>query len=396
MKLLRTSAENGLRTIFAALFLAFIAVFALLLAPKLDVQNIRESAAVFPVKKRFVELNGACCRLVGRRLCNGVVKTDDGLLVKPSAPRLLGQDVAASRFADWLRAQGIEYVYVQFPSKMDLRSELRQPCMVHSAYRTVDVLLNGMAQGGVETLDLREDLAADPDLVRRFFYRTDHPWNNDAVFRSFTRIAARLGHEVKESDWTRTVVPKCFLGSEGRRTGRLFSGLDDMILYRPGFATEMSLDIPSAHVHLVGDFERTNMRNASKLRPGKADTRAYSEAYVGEIAPTVRHRNDSAPVRRRVLVIGDSFVRPLEAFLSTVVTDICVVDPRRYREMTIADCVRSIKPDIVLQMQNPSVLSARGEDDEDGESSGLPVFFSYGIPGESEISPARDGGRSGM
>lgn len=388
MKLLRTSAENGPRTIFAAGFLAFVALFACLLVPKLGSLDIRGAVDDFPAKKRYVELNGACCRLVGRRLCNGVVKTDDGMLVKSCAPRLLGQDVAAARFADWLRAQGVEYVYVQFPAKMDLRLEMRRPCMVHSAYRTVDVLLKGMAQGGVETMDLREELAADPDLVRRFFYRTDHHWNNDAVFRAFTRIAARLGHEVKESDWTRTVVPQCFLGSEGRRTGRLFSGLDDMILYRPGFATEMSLDIPSARIHLVGDFERTNMRNASRIRSGKTDVQAYSQAYVGEISPIVRHHNEAAPVRRRVLVIGDSFVRPLEAFLSTTVTDLLVVDPRRYRNGTIADCVRTFKPDIVLQTQNPSVLSARGEDDEAGESSGRPLFFTYGVPasGRSEIS----------
>ena len=390
MSLPRTSAENGLRTFFAAAFLAFVAFFALLLAPRLTLRNIRRPAAVFPAKKGFVELNGAFCRTVGRRLCNGVAKTDGGLLVKKSAPRLLGQDASVVRFANWLRAKGIEYAYVQLPAKMDLGTEMCPPCMVHSAYRTIDALLREMAQGGVETMDLRPDLAANPDLVRRFFYRTDHHWNNDAVFHSFVRIAARLGHSVKEDDWTRTVVPRCFLGSEGRRTGRLFSGLDDMILYCPKFKTQMSLDIPSAHVHVAGNFLRTNMRNASRIRPGEVNERAYSQAYVGEVAPIARHRNPRAPVRRKVLVIGDSFVRPLEAFLSTVVTDLCVVDPRRYRKGTIADCVRSFKPDIVLQMQNPSALTS---DYMVGKPSGRPVFFTYGIPASDrpEISRSKGG-----
>lgn len=382
-----------MRTVFAAVFLVFIAVFACLLVPKLTVRNVRHPATVFPLKKSFVELNGACCRMGGRRLCNGVAKVGDGMLVSGARVVLNGQGRAAVRFANWLRESDIEYVYVQTPGKMDLKLELLPPCMAYTSYLAADRLLEALSGADVETIDLRQELAADANQVAQYFYRTDHHWNNDAVFLAFKRIAARLGCEVDDGDWMRSIVKDCFLGSKGRRTGKLFCGLDDMILYRPKFKTRMTLDIPSANVHVSGSFLETNMRNAAKIRRGKANGRAYSQAYVGEIAPIALHCNETAPVRRRVLMIGDSFVRPLEAFLSTTVTDLCVVDPRRHRNGTIADCVRSFKPDIVFQVQNPSALAS---DYLIGKPSGRPVFFTYGIPGESEISPARDGGRSGI
>ena len=383
MKLSRTSVENGLRTVFAAGFLVFVVVLACLLAPKLTVRNVRRPGTVFPLKKSFVELNGACCRVGGRRLCNGVAKVGDGMLVSGACTALNGQDRAAVRFANWLKESDVEYVYVQTPGKMDLKLDLLPPCMEYTSYLAADRLLEALSGAGVETIDLRQELAADAKQVAQYFYRTDHHWNNDAVFLAFKRIAVRLGYEVNDGDWTRSVVEDCFLGSKGRRTGRLFCGLDDMILYWPKFKTRMTLDIPSAHVHVSGNFLKTNMRNMSKIRRGKADGRAYSQAYVGEIAPIALHRNEAAPVRRRVLIIGDSFVRPLEALLSTTVTDLCVVDPRRYRNGTIADCVRSFKPNIVLQMLNPSALAS---DYLIGKPSGRPVFFTYGISASGRLA----------
>ena len=48
-------------------------------------------------------------------------------------------------------------------------------------------------------------------------------------------------------------------------------------------------------------------------------TDAYSALYVGGIYPQTIHENPRAPLRVRVLLIGDSFARPVEAFLSVAV-----------------------------------------------------------------------------
>lgn len=78
------------------------------------------------------------------------------------------------------------------------------------------------------------------------------------------------------------------------------------------------------------------------------------------------------------MIIGDSFARPLEAFLSTVVSDLVVVDPRRFpKDDTVAQYVRQLHPDIVLQLTNTGGFFS---DYIGRKGCGRPVMFDYGLP----------------
>ena len=369
-----------LRTAFALLFLATVFGLGAWAVRKCMRVPVAKLAAQFPAKQKIVEINGLAARLAGRRMCNGVVKVAGGLLIRGSVARPVErQRDAAVRFARWLEGRGTRYVYCQLPTKMDLGKKLCPPCISHTVYASVDEFLAGLATNGVEVLDLRAEFAATPDDIVRNFYRTDHHWNNDAVFAAFKIFAARLGAPVDESRWRRSVVPQALLGSLGRRTGRRFAGrLDDVVLYRPDFKTSMSLEMPEQKLKVSGTFEQTVMRNAGKIKPnGKYRARAYSYAYVGEITGLTRHRNPSAPVKKRILVIGDSFVRPLEGLLSTVVSELDVLDPRRYRGPgTVAEYVARASPDEVYQILNPLGLFSESLV---GPKTGKPAFFEYGL-----------------
>ena len=171
----------------------------------------------------------------------------------------------------------------------------------------------------------------------------------------------------------------CFLGSLGRRTGPLFAGLDDLTVLRPRFATRMSIRIPSKNIDISGTFEETNMRRADEALTGSRSflTDAYSALYVGGIYPLVIHENREAPLRKRVLLIGDSFARPVEAFLSAAVRRLDTIDPRRTaKDFSIAEYVRKTKPDIVIQMINPSSL---GAGKMKGPKTGRAAMFEYGL-----------------
>ena len=92
----------------------------------------------------------------------------------------------------------------------------------------------------------------------------------------------------------------------------------------------------------------------------------------------VRHENGGAPVKRRLMVIGDSFVRPLQAMLSTVFSDILVLDQRRFAEgESVVKFVEDFKPDVVMQMNNPSALGL-SRDFADGRATTYPPLFDYG------------------
>ena len=358
------------------------------------VRNVIEDR--FPCRMTFVELNGLFVRLIGQHACNGVLKTvPHGMLVNPSSSVVKVRKSARRmcRFAGFCRKRGVPFLYVQLPRKLDIGNRMLPAGVVDRSNRNADRLLKSAVEAGIKCIDLRADFAATPDDVSRNFYRTDHHWRNDAAFRAAGRlakeIAARCGvskvdasraMELLSPDaWVREVRRECFLGSLGRRTGALFAGLDDLVVLRPRFATRMAMDIPSENLSLEGTFDETNMRRAeealSEARSYTLD--AYSALYVGGIYPQVVHENPEAPLGVRVLLVGDSFARPVEAFLSVTVRRLDVVDPRwTAKGFSLAEHVRQTKPDIVIQMLNPSSFHA---DTMSGEKTGRSVMFDYGL-----------------
>lgn len=382
--------EMWVRSAFAVGFLAFVSVGGAVMAKRLTVKTVRERlfALACPARKVFVELNGGMCRLVGRRLCNGVYRADDGQILKKCERRDVSDPAArAIQFARWLDGRGMRYIYVQAPSKVDRAGVLSLPVVPNESNAMADDFIARLKRAGVAMFDLREALAVTPEDVGRQFYRTDHHWNNDAVFAAFGLLAPYLAdltgtdpvavtNRTDAAAWRREVLPACFLGSRGRRTGRLFAGVDDLIVYTPRFATRMSLDIPSKKIHRKGSFQETNMWRAKTLGEG-VRTDCYSSLYVGGIYPLVCHKNEQVPIKARILVIGDSFVRPLEAFLSTVVAELVVIDPRRVAPgVTMIDCAKRMRPDIVLQV---STAGGFFSDVIGRAKTGRHVLFDYGL-----------------
>ena len=381
------------KTIFSGAFLLTLAAFAPLLAWKaLRTHQARRLAEQFPLKRLFVELNGAAHRVAGRRWCNETYRSLAGTLLSELKGRGGTSEIEAqiAAFERWLKARGVKYVYVQTPAKIDRAGSMLPAGFAHRGNVRTDALLASLVKSGVRVIDLRTELTASPQDVVRNFYVGDHHWNNDAVFRVFRFVAPEIARVcgddpavvepfVSETAWKRVVWPQCFMGTKTRRTGRIFGGLDDLVVYTPCFATDMSIDIPGKGVRLSGDFKRTIMRHAGKIHEGGTDgfgRDAYSLLYIGGTYGVVKHANPGAPLKRRVLLVGDSFARPLEAFLSTVVTDLIVLDQRRFAPgETVAGFVESFKPDLVLQLNNPSAL---GADTLSGPKKHRSVLFEYG------------------
>lgn len=390
----RVRSESVLRTVFTVGVLSVTAVVAVLLAPRLKLKTVWKPdacAKAFPFKSMFVELNGGFTRLIGRRLCNNTLRAEYGLMLTRLKGRAVSSEAdAAIRFARWLKGLDAKFLYVQAPAKADRAGILHPPVMPHTGNAMADDFMARLDRAGVPTLDLRERLALTPEDVARQFYRTDHHWNNDAVFSAFGLVADRLavltgsdvaavGKLTDAASWKREVWPDCLWGSRGRRTGRLFSGVDDLIVYSPKFETRMSLEVPSKGIRRFGTFRQTNMWRAKDIRKSdRIEKDAYSYLYVGGLYPMVCHRNAAAPIRAKVMIIGDSFARPLEAFLSTVVSNLTVVDPRRFAKgETVADHILRWRPDVVLEL----IYTGGFHSGFIGRKQrGRSVMFDYGLP----------------
>ena len=380
------------RTLFTVAFLCAFAFFSPPLACKACRSSARNLARAIPLKRWFVELIGGVYRMVGRRYCNTVYRTPEGILLSELKKEGELEPIAesVSGFSKWLARKGVPFVYVQTPSKIDMERTMLPAPLVHYGNAMANMFMAILGEKGVRTIDLRAMLTASPKELERYFYRTDHHWNNDAVFNVFGMLAPEIAHAagddpaavapyVAASSWKRDIWPQCFTGTKSRRTGLLFGGKDDLIVYVPCFKTEMKMDIPSKGIHLSGDFRNVVMSCANMIWKGGTDgfgRDAYSLLYIGGMYGVVQHLNSGAPLKRRVMIVGDSYIRPLEAFLSTVVTDLISLDQRRFEPgETVSGFVESFKPDVVLQICNPAALN---EYTVSGHKDRCYVFFSYG------------------
>ena len=364
------------RTIFTIAFLAAIVGFAVPLALGLGDQKGRTLSEKFPLKEQFIELNGGASRLAGRRFVNTVYRTPRGMLLSELGGSTNGLRPSLEwtiEFADWLKGKGIAFLYLQAPPKIAMKGGMLPPPLVNGGNELADYFLGALRSRRIRTLDLRPMLSATEDDMMRHFYLTDHHWNNDAVFKAFgavvPEIARAAGKDpapampfLSPKSWRRKIWPKCFMGTKSRRTGRLFGGLDDMIVYTPRFKTNMSIEIPSRKVRRRGSFRRTVMWRADVIGDMKGNefrADAYSLLYTGGIYGVVRHSNKEAPLKIRLLMVGDSYERPLEAFFSTVFSEVLVLDQRRFsRDETVLGFVEDFKPDVVLQLNQTALRSS--------------------------------------
>lgn len=162
------------------------------------------------------------------------------------------------------------------------------------------------------------------------------------------------GTATEWDSWTAHCVPDQMLGNHGKRVGPYFGGVDDLIYLTPRFQAKMSCLIPDKNLYYQGDFEDAVIRRQYiDDPPDYYGSHPYC-VFIGGDYPVVQHRNKRAPSLKRLLLIKDSFMRPVQSFLSTIFQEVDVVDLRYFTENSLAEYARDFEPDLVIYMLNPS------------------------------------------
>lgn len=314
-------------------------------------------------KYEFINLNGLYVRMTGGRKCNDIIKLKNGSLttviesydIKSNAQQTIA-------LKEKLAEKEIDYLYVQAPFKTN--SELMPYGLVNEADNNANAFL-AKIDGKVPYIDLRPFMTDSDEHINQYFYKTDHHWNPLGAFKAFQIISEYLQAQYPDEtingdyqnidNWEIHRKENWFLGSSGKRTGIYFGGVDDLIWLTPKFETEMSCANIYRDDFYYGDYYKANIREYYITEQDYFMSSAYN-VYIGGDFPLIQHRNASAPVEKKVLIIKDSFVLPLQTYFSTVFSEVDVIDLRHYTAGTLYEYIEESNPDIVITNINASAV----------------------------------------
>lgn len=255
--------------------------------------------------------------------------------------------------------RGAHYLYVQAPLKVQAGFTSLPPSVEDYSTPNTDKFLGLLEQNKIDVLDLRQGILEDGLDQSTLFYNTDHHWRTETAFWGVQKTVAYLkenygmdldpeGIYTNPESYKKVFYEKNFLGSQGRRVGKFYGGLDDYTLMLPTYETDYEVTIHKTNNMSVaeGSFEEAIVKY-NLLRAKSVFTNRYA-AYFGADFPEVVIKNKKVNNDLKVMIVKDSFALPYSAFLSTMVAETHMIDLRYYTDMSLDDYIAEYEPDLIL------------------------------------------------
>ena len=324
----------------------------------------------------FIQLYGGVQRLSGRRVVedavgeNTVVRLSTGglnfvdLQAAPGVgPQVAENAAATAAFSQDLEALGIPYLYVNAPQKLQRGEALLPTGVEEYGNESADAFLAELERRGTDYVDLRP-LFEENGIYSNWFFRTDHHWKPEAAFFAWQALTDELEERygldadpalTDPANWDTRVLEHFFLGSQGKRVGSLYAGVDDIELWVPTFHTNFTYSIP------IYDMERTGPFEESLLFPERVEERDYFGGnpytlYAGGDYPMGRIYNEVHPEGKRILLLRDSYACALTPFLALSCGELITIDLRYFHD-DLLSYVDWLEPDVVLVMYTAGSLA---------------------------------------
>ena len=320
-------------------------------------------------KQFFIQFNGLYQRLIGKHYIhdadgnNTVVKLNNGYLtfIRPKAENTAEATERLIALKDYLIQQNIGMLYAQTPFKISRQDPQLPAGIADYSNGDMDELLNGLKAGGVDVLDLRQEIENSGRNHYQSFFKTDHHWTPEAALWASGIVAEKLKNEYglpidtgvyNTENYDTKVYAKWFLGSQGKRVGRFYGGLDDISLITPKFETNLTSSIPIEGVVKSGSFTESVM-DLSKLDKLNYFSDNPYLAYTGGDYNFNTVTNHLVQNGVRVLLVRDSFGCAFSPFLALGVENLDIIDLRYYTEEGgLIGYIEQSKPDVVLFLYN--------------------------------------------
>ena len=289
-------------------------------------------------KMNFIETFGYIQVLMDKRESNNFtsIMDEDGFLhyssfYRDEDSRIFEYAMRLKRLQDYVKPNGTKVLFVVTPGKyIPDETIFRTGMSVNNPNPVVDELLFYLNRLGVETLDLRECLPNEQLSYEETFFKTDHHWTIPAAFQATKAVVDEIeesfgaeldpeGYYTDISNYDIVTYKQGMLGSMGRKTGAVFSGLEDFTAIFPRFEgdfyRECLMDEGQELAVYEGSFTEALMN--TDLLTEKKDVYSDSQysVYLNGLRIYEKIRNKEKPDGPSFFMIRDSYFPPVMAFM---------------------------------------------------------------------------------
>lgn len=327
----------------------------------------------------FIELYGTSQKLMGRRMVEDadpqytVVRLESGQLTFSDPD---GEQVdmtnRAEELTEFVRRVKKEYktpvLYVQAPSKLSVSS--LPEGLTDYTEAEADQFLELLEKAKVDTLDLRpafrEAAEDDPETAEELFFQTDHHWTPAGAFLGYQVLCEKLEEDYRFKIDEKLTDPdtfnkysfgEVFLGSQGRRVGSGYAGLDDLEIWSPKYNTHFTYTVPIIGLKREGPFVTALLFPERLAEIDLYNDNPYA-IYAGGDYLLSRALNEDLPKGKRVLILRDSFGCGLTPFLALGCGEVMAMDPRQFNgnQDIMMHYIDWLEPDLIIVMNTTGSL----------------------------------------
>lgn len=185
-----------------------------------------------------------------------------------------------------------------------------------------------------------------------FYFKTDHHWNSLGAYEGFKYIIKSMDgidNTVYDSLFTqdnyitKNIDGKPFLGSYNRNLFYVMNK-DEKVPY----VYNKNLNGYKFYNHSGVEYNPIDSKLIISTRIND-DELTYGGIYTQDI-PLYKVENENAPIKKKVLIIRDSFQAPTTLMFSDVFESVEILDPRNTMGLTPSKVISEGDPDIVIFM----------------------------------------------
>ncbi|MBQ9992385.1 MAG: hypothetical protein IJP33_03030 [Firmicutes bacterium] len=330
----------------------------------------------FELHDSFIDLNGGFRAALGTDIMrdadpqNVVYKLENGKISTVMAVYDMYENMRNTvAFSNWLEDKGIEFLYVLAPNKNSDPAAI-MPAGVHDYADFCMDTFKRIFTEEIPLMDLREEFNAAEMNWDELYFKTDHHWIPRTGFWVSSHLLEYFNEQgtfttdsfyTDISNYNADLYEGLFLGSLGKRVGKLYAGTDDFEFIYPAFETDFNVTINKvyAQTERSGDFMKAIVyQPLLKMDEDHLRDNHYGAYFGGDYAEVII-RNNKITGGGKLLMIKDSYSLPVAALMSCAVSELRLLDFRYLTEYDLESYIEEYQPDAVIVMYSPSVLGAK-------------------------------------